>query len=223
MSIDEPHDIAAETETQPASAPAEAVAPALVQPEPVAPDPDPTPAAPSNRGLKLAVVALAALSFALAIVAAMVSASSKDDGRDAAVRRAAGAFGTALLTYSPKTTAQWRQNVSRLSAGSFKKDFDKNGRALAAVFEYTGNTVRALDAEVFLGDVHSKTAVAFVIVDAASGSKDKSPVALQGFLRLDLLNDDGTWLVYEVTNYNDAGLPTQASASTTSTTAAAGR
>jgi Mce-associated membrane protein len=178
--------------------------------------------ASSNRGLKLAVAALAALSFALAIVAAMVSASNKDSGREAAVRRTAGAFGTAILTYDYKHVDAWKRNVTNLSTGVFKKQFESYSKSLGTIFVTTKNSSDVRDIEIFLNDVSDKSATAIVVVDTTTSGTASKGRAVTAYLQLDLVKSGNAWLVDGLTNLN-LGASAPAATATTSTTTATRR
>lgn len=224
MSLEEPEPAPTETPVEEASVTDAPVTDAPVDNAPVAEE----PVAPApNRGLKLAVVMLAALSFGLAVLAAVLT--TQDDGAegDAAVRRTAGAFATAFVSFDTDDTDAWRSGVLRLSAGSFKKDFERSGKALADLYEASGTSLEPLDVEVFLGEVDGDTATAFTIAEVASTGPSRRAEILNSFLRLDLVRVDDRWLVDGVSNYNlpagrGAGSGT-APPATTSTTGAARR
>ena len=208
MTIDEP--------------PAPPVAGPVPEPIPQPEEAAPAPVAAANRGLKLAVVALAALSFALAIVAAMVSTSNKDSGREAAVRRAAGAFGTAILSYDYQHVDEWKRNVSKLSTGVFKKQFENYSKSLGTIFVNTKNSSDVRDIEIFLNDVDAKSATAIVVVDTTTSGASSSGRAVTAYLQLDLVKAGNAWLVDGLTNLNLGAAP-QAATPTTTTTAATRR
>lgn len=190
----------------------------VVEPQPSLPG----ATAPSNRGLKLAVVSLAALSFALAVVAAVSSSRASDEAP--AVRRAAGAFSTAILTYDYNDVAAWKKNVLRLSTGVFKKQFDSYSASLGKIFVDTKNTSDVRDLTIYLNDVDDHAASAIVVVKTITSGVSGKGRAVTAYLQVDLVETGNGWLVDGLTNLNlgaapaGAATPTTAPTSTTSAT-----
>ena len=186
---------------------------ATAEPAPEAP---PTPA--NNRGLKIAVVVLAALCLVLTIVAASVSAHNRDtDGRTAAVRRSAGAMGTAMLSYDYKHLPQAKARVMRLSTGSFKKQYTQAfDGGLDQLYKLTKQHSEVRAVEVYVSDVSATDATAIVRVDfrvSGVGGNNRPGTA---FFELALVHSSGGWLVDSLSAIN-AGSGT---GNTTQTTAA---
>lgn len=191
---------------------------APTEPEATAdPAPETSPAAPNNRGLKVAVVVLAALCLVLSIVAASVSAHNRDtDGRTAAVRRSAGAMGTAMLSYDYKHLPQAKAQVMRLATGSFKKQYTQafNG-GLDQLYKLTKQHSEVRAVEVYVSDVSATEATAIVRVDfrvSGVGGNNRPGTA---FFELALVHSSGGWLVDSLSAIN-AGSDT---GNTTETTA----
>lgn len=205
MSIEEP------TERATAPDPTEPVDPAASSSEDSAAE----PARSAQRGLKLAVVALAALSFALAVVAAIASTSDNGDKREAEVRRAAGAFGTAILDYDFENVAGWKRNVTQLSTGVFKKQFAEYSESLATIFVNTKNVSEVRDVEVFLNDVDDDAATAIVVVDTTTSGLSGAGRSVTAYLRLDLVRTGNGWLVDGLTNLNLGAAPSSVAPTTT--------
>lgn len=177
---------------------------------------EPAPVAPPNRGLKLAVVALAALSLGLAVLAAVSASSNKDD--EAAIRRTAGAFGTAILTYDYKDLPGWKRSVLGLSTGVFKKQFESYSASLGKIFVDTKNTSDVRDLTIFLNDVDKNGASAIVVVKTITGGVSGQGRSVTAYLQLDMVHTGNGWLVDGLTNLNLGGAPTAAATTTTAPT-----
>lgn len=218
MSIDEPG--STDTPQIPSApiietpAPEDVAAPAVDVAEPA---PAPTS---SNRGLKTAVVLLAALSLGLAIIAASLSASNRNTtGRNDAVRRSAAAMGSALLSYDYQHLSRAKQTVLGLSTGTFRKQYSEAfDGGLDTVLTNTKAVSKVRDVQVFVGDVTSHAASAIVVVDTVVSGTSGSNRSLTSYLQLDLVHSGDRWLVDGVTNLN-LGLPAGSGAAATTTTA----
>lgn len=169
-----------------------------------------------NRGLKIAVVALAVLSFGLALVAASRSGGAADD--EPAVRRAAGAFGTAILTYDYEDVAAWKRNVLKLSTGVFKKQFQSYSDGLGKIFVDTKNTSDVRDLTIYLNDVDDHAASAIVVVETVTGGVSGQGRSVTAYLQLDLVETGNGWLVDGLTNLNLGSAPAAPVTATTAPT-----
>jgi hypothetical protein len=169
------------------------------------------------RGLRLAVIVLAALSFSLAVVAAWLSANSGDDsGRDAAVRRTAGAMATAFLTYDYRHLPAHNKQVLALSTGTFKKQYQSSFSGFEQLYKATKQVSKVREVAIYLNDVTASEATAIARVDfVVSGvSGDNRPLTV--FLEMSLIHSDPGWRVDSVSAINtDSGTPTSAPTSTT--------
>jgi hypothetical protein len=172
----------------------------------------PEPPAATNRGLKLAVIALAALSLFLAILSASLSAKNRDtNGRTAEVRRAAGAMGTAMLSYDYHDLSEAKRRVLALSTGKFKQEYrDAFNSSLDELYKRTEGVSKVRDVTVYVSDVTASEATAIVEVDyLASGLAGKNRPATV-FLELSLVRSGDKWLVDNVRAIETPQTPTTA-------------
>jgi hypothetical protein len=201
----------------PEGSPIAAPKPEADEPE-VAPEAQHAPTA-SSRGLKAAVAVLAALTLGLAIVAASLSASNRNTkNRTEAVRSAAGAMGSALLTYDYQHLARTKSLVLRMSTGTFRKQYSQAfSGGLDTVLTNTKAVSHVRDIQVFVSDVSSNDASAIVVVDTVVSGTSGENRALTSYIQLDLVHSGRGWLVDGVTNLN-LSLPATGGTSSTSTT-----
>ncbi|HVV37657.1 MAG TPA: hypothetical protein VHC63_13690 [Acidimicrobiales bacterium] len=199
--------------------PDETVVPAAAEP----PEPLATETAPKARhnGLKIAVVVLAGVCLVLSVLAANLSAHNRDtEGRSAAVRRVAGAMGTAMLSYDYQHLPQAKERVVKLATGSFKKQYrEAFDGGLDQLYKLTKqhSEVRAVD--VYVGDVSSSDATAIVRVDfrvSGVGGNNRPGTA---FFELALVHSSGGWLVDSLSAINAGN---DSSGGSTATTTPAG-
>jgi hypothetical protein len=171
------------------------------------PDAPAEPVAARNRGLKAAVVVLAALGLLLTIVAASVAANNRDtEGRTAAVRRTAGAMGTAMLSYDYKHLPQAKARVVKLATGSFKKQYRQAfDGGLDQLYKLTKQHSEVRAVEVYVSDVSATEATAIVRVDfrvSGVGGNNRPGTA---FFELALVHSSGGWLVDSLSAINPGG------------------
>jgi hypothetical protein len=157
-----------------------------------------------NRGLKIAVVVLAALCLTLTILAASLSANNRDtEGRTAAVRRTAGAMGTAMLSYDYKHLPSAKARVIKLATGSFQKQYRQAfDGGLDQLYKLTKQHSEVRAVEVYVSDVSASEATAIVRVDfrvSGVGGNNRPGIA---FFELALVHSSGGWLVDSLSAIN---------------------
>jgi Mce-associated membrane protein len=172
---------------------------------------------------KILAVVFALLSVVLGVVAIQASSSKQaDEDRAAAVRRTAGAMGSALLTYNYKDLDKTKTQVLAVATGTFRKQYQQAFTGgLDTILTNTKAVSSVRDIEIFLSDVTDETATAIVVVDTRVSGTAGEGRSLTSYLRLELVHAKSKWLVDGVTNLN-LGLPesnTPAGGSTTPTTA----
>lgn len=186
--------------------------------EPVVGDESTAPPQKSNRGLKTAIVVLAALSLGLAILAGSLSASNSERGRVDDVQDAAAAMGSALLTYDYRNLDRTKTVVLRLATGTFRKQYAEAFEGgLDTVLTNTKAVSSVRDVEVFVGEISSNSASAMVVVDTVISGTAGENRRLTSYLQLELVHSGDKWLVDGVTNLN-LSLPNTGGASPTTTT-----
>jgi hypothetical protein len=134
---------------------------------------------------------------ALTVLAATLSAHNRDtEGRSAAVRRTAGAMGTAMLSYDYQRLPSAKARVMKLSTGSFKKQYRQAfDGGLDQLYKLTKQHSEVRAVEVYVSDVSSDEATAIVRVDfrvSGVGGNNRPGTA---FFELALVHSSGGWLV----------------------------
>ncbi|HVE95150.1 MAG TPA: hypothetical protein VNB24_09530 [Acidimicrobiales bacterium] len=167
----------------------------------VASEPDATP---GGRGWRFAVAVLAALTIGLAFVAAIqTSRVSRDQDRDADVRRTAAAMGTALLTYDYTRLDEAKNNVLELATRTFRNQYNEAfDGGLDELLKSTKATSEVEETEVFISEIGDDQASALVRVDVTVSGTAGTNRSLVSYVRLDLVRASGRWLVNAVTNLN---------------------
>ena len=184
------------------------------------PDPQPEvqPAPASNRGLRTALVALAAISLGLAILATSLGATHrKTTSRLADVRRVAAAFASAFNAYDYRHLDRQKASVLRLSTGTFRKEYESGfEEGLAPILTATKGVSTVRDLTVFVGELDDHTADVIVVADLIrSGSGGKR--AVTSYIELSMVKAGG-WRIDDVASLN-LGLPAAGGTTATTTTA----
>ena len=176
---------------------------------------EPSAAAPNNRGLKLALVGLAAVCLALTVLAASLSAQNRDtEGRTAAVRRTAGAMGTAMLTYDYRHLDKYRDGVVRLATAKFAQEFKTTFKDFEEFYKASQGSSQTRDVKVYVGDVSSQDASALVEVDyrvSGLAGKNRPLIAL---FEMTLVHTTDGWRVADLGTIDTSGRGTSTETST---------
>lgn len=183
--------------------------------EPGAPAPDQErPGRRASAGL-IAAVALAAVFFVTTVVLAVVAAGLKADKDEVVdsrqdVAEAAGGFVTALLSYDYQDPAGFRERVLAQSAPPFSEQFEEAVDGLESGFEAAQQVSRPTIQDVFVTEVEDGSATAIVVyartVEGTGGRREESNL----YVRVGLVERDGSWRVNDVVNLNLAFATAQA-------------
>lgn len=157
-------------------------------------------------GLGIVVAVLLPLTVLFAVL--WVNASDDDDEDLDTIRRAAGDFASDFLTLDSAETDEWKERVSSHATGAFRRTF-REGVETGIVQSLLGPANTRIESavdEIYVGDVADRTA--HVIVQAsvisttvdAEGEERRRPVEF--FLELDLVSQEGEWLVDALANLN---------------------
>ena len=178
-------------------------------------------AARGSPGYVLAVVLCVVFGLA-AIVLAVVAAGAGDDGESGdrqAVRRVAGQFGEALLTYDHRDLAGHRERVLVTATTSFADEYEEAfSESLSALIEETKASSTATVKDIFLSELDEGTAEAILVADlrltGAGGPRTVSDV----YFKLELVRIDGEWKVDDVVSPNFSNFDVTGDGSTTRST-----
>ena len=176
------------------------------------------PGAASSRSAAFVLVTSLAVALAVAVAVLAVLLAGDDEGSDRAeeVRRAAGTFGEALLTYDYKDPEAHRDKVLSLSTGSFRQEYeDAFDAGLGPVISGAEAVATGVAKDVYVSELGEADAQAIVVLDVEV-TGIAGPRTLRDFyIRLTFVEVKGEWKVDDVTDLNfDPG------AATTSTTGA---
>lgn len=193
--------------------------------DPVVPDDDadeepsrrPSGDGPGRSAAFVLVTSLAvALAVAVAVLAVLLAGDDGDAERVDEVRRAAGTFGEALLTYDYQDPEAHRDQVLALSTGSFRQEYEEAFDAgLGPMISGAEAVSRGVAKDVYVSELGEADAQAIVVLDIEI-TGIAGPRTLRDFyVRLTFVEVKGEWKVDQVTD-----LKIDPGAATTSTTGA---
>ncbi len=187
---------------------------------------DPGPPAPGAAGrspvLVLAVSLAILFGLAAAVLGVVAASRGGGDERLDDIRRAAGTFGEALVTYDFQDPDAHRDAVLALSTGSFREEYeDAFDEGLAQVITEVEATSTGFVKDVYVSEVDEERAQAIVVVDIEHTGTAGPRTLFDVYFRLTFVQVGGEWKVDQVTDLNFDTGPTPAAPgdSTTSTTA----
>lgn len=187
---------AAEPDVEPAE-------PTGPDPEPAAPEPpDPTPAVGRSRGLLVATVVavvFAVTSVLLAFVAVSLESENDEASGQEEVVAAASRFAQAFIDRDA-SAASLRDDVLPLATEEFADQFVDGVEQIMTASEALGlESTRATINDVFTTLADGPIVQAIVVYDATSTFADGRAVTNQNnYMVLELIEDDGAWLVRNV-------------------------
>lgn len=175
-------------------------------PEPTAPDESgPSPARRRSPGLLAAVAAAVVLGLAAAVLAVLL-AQEEDPSEE--VRERAGEFGEVLVTYDHEDPEAHRAAVVERSTASFASEYE------AAFEQGLGQLIVDLEAssqgfvkDVYVTAVDRGQALAIVVLDVESDGTAGPRRLFDVYVRLTMIEVDGSWLVDDVTDLSFGGGP----------------
>jgi hypothetical protein len=180
----------------------------------------PADAHPGASGRSAAFVLVTSLAVALAVavgvLAVLLAGDDGGSGRIDEVRRAAGTFGEALLTYDYQDPETHRDTVLALSTGSFRQEYEEAFDAgLGPMISGAEAVSRGVAKDVYVSELGEADAQAIVVLDVEI-TGIAGPRTLRDFyVRLTFVEVKGEWRVDQVTD-----LKIDPGAATTSTTGA---
>jgi len=189
--------------------------------DPAVPDDEPTLEPPlagdpetdrGGRSPAFILVTSLAVALAVAVAVLLVLVAGDDDGSERLdeVRRAAGAFGEALVTYDYHDPEAHRDAVLALSTGSFREEYEGAfDEGLSEVITEVEAVSTGFAKDVYVSEIGEADAQAIVVldveVDGVAGARTQRDL----YVRLTFLEVDGEWKVDQVTDLNfDPGAAT---------------
>lgn len=178
--------------------------------------------APARRSAALVLATSLAVVFAIAaVVLAVISAGGGErDDRLEDVRRTAGQFGEALVTYDHEDPEAHRSAVLALSTGAFRQEYeDAFDQGLSQIITEVEATSAGFVKDVYVSELDAEQAQAIVVVDIEHSGSGGPQTLYDVYFRLTFVEVDSAWKVDQVTDLNfDAGVaPPDGSDTTTST------
>jgi hypothetical protein len=174
--------------------------------------------------LLLAAFVLVGVAGATALAFARDASEQRDERDDREeVRRLAGAFGEAYLSYDFQNVDASGDRVLALVTEAFAADFESTrAPGIEAVFADIETTTVARTTDVYIGDIGEATAQAYVIVDVDASNDAAGRQTLRGLSFLvTMAREDGEWKVDSVSPPPTPDVD-GAATSTTTTSIAAG-
>jgi Mce-associated membrane protein len=201
---------------------------AAVDNEPDAPaldDGAPAPTrGPSRAGFVLAVSLAVVLAVIAAVLVLLLASDSDGEGGDAAeLRRTAGQFGEALVTYDHRNPEEHRDTVLGFATGSFREEYeDAFDQGLADIITEVEAVSQGFVKDVWVSEIDEERASAVVAVDIEHDGTAGPRTLYDIYFRLTFVKVDDTWKVDQVIDLNfgsgPAGAGTEGTDVTTDTT-----
>jgi Mce-associated membrane protein len=178
---------------------------------------------PPRRSAALILAITLAVLFGIAAAVLGVLAADRDDGdpRQEDVRRTAGEFAEALVTYDYRDPDVHRDAVLALSTGSFRDEYeDAFEQGLARVITEAEATSTGTVKDIYLSELDEERAQAIVVVDIEHTGTGGPRTLFDVYMKLTFVEVDGDWKVDQVEDLNfDAGsAPTSTTVPASSTT-----
>jgi hypothetical protein len=173
----------------------------VVEPTPVEPPTAPTPSERSvtRRWVVLGVAALVLLTAGFGWGAARYARVNGQLSDVEAIRRVAGQFGDAALTYDYRDLRPFRAGMNAKATGGFKRQLRDGLGGLEALITELKSTSEATVKEIYVSDVNNRAASAIVVADARVQSGDAAPRTAPGVsIELQLVKVGSHWLIADV-------------------------
>lgn len=175
-----------------------------------------------SRRRSPAFILVTSLAIALAVAVAVLAvllAADEGDGRLADVRRAAGTFGEALVSYDYKDPNAHRDAVLALSTGSFRDEYqDAFEQGLAEIITEVEAVSTGFAKDVYVSELGEADAQAIVVLDVEVTGVAGPRTQRDLYIRLTFVEVGGEWRVDQVTDLNFD--PARATSTTTTTAGA---
>lgn len=148
----------------------------------------------------------------MVVFAVLWDGARGDQGDADSVRRVAGTFTDRFLTLDSKDLEPNKRGVLALSTGAFKRTYEEGleTQVLQAILALGDTTTEATITEIYLGEVDARTAHVIVQAETTAFTIDEEgtarpPLTQEIYIELDLLKQDGAWLVDHVAHLNFGG------------------
>jgi hypothetical protein len=162
-----------------------------------------------------------ALAVAVAVLAVLLAGDDGEDSRLDDVRRAAGTFGEALVTYDYHDPDEHREAVLALSTGSFREEYqDAFDAGLAEVITEVEAVSTGIAKDVYVSELGDADAQAIVVLDVEVTGVSGPRTQRDLYILLTFVEVQGEWKVDQVTDlsFDPASATTTTSGAPESTT-----
>ncbi|HEY9555455.1 MAG TPA: hypothetical protein VIR58_01905 [Acidimicrobiales bacterium] len=185
-----------------------------------APAPEPTPP-PRRAGFVLAVSLAVVLALVSAVLAVILIRGDGDSGDADELRRRAGQFAEALVSYDHRDPEAHRDEVLSFATGSFREEYeDAFDQGLADIITEVEAVSQGFVKDVWVSEVDEESASAVVSVDVEHDGSAGPRTIYDLYFRLTLVRVGGEWKVDQVTDLNfGSGAGSTGTGVTTDTTA----
>jgi hypothetical protein len=165
----------------------------------------PAEEAPANetpsraRWVVLAIAALVLLTTAFGWGAARYGTVNRQLNDIEAIRRVAGGFGDAALTYDYRDLRPFRAGMNAQATGAFKRQLRDGLGGLEALITELKSRSEATVKDIYVSEVNGNSASAIVVADARVQSGDAAARTAPGVsIELQLVKAGGHWLIADV-------------------------
>jgi hypothetical protein len=190
-----------------------------------APVPIAAPPAGPSRGRATVAIGIAVLTLATALAVwggTKYAATARQLDDITSVRRVAGQFGAAALTYDYKDLKPFEQRMRANATGTFRRQLGDGLTGLETLIREAKSQSEATVKQIYVGEVEAHAASAVVEVEARAKNGDAAVRTLPAaFIELQLVKAGGHWLIDGVSTLDlgQAVSGTSAGGTTTSTIA----
>ena len=162
------------------------------------------PTGPRRSPAFILVTSLAvALAVAVAVLAVLLAGDEESAGRIEEVRRAAGTFGEALVTYDYHDPEAHRDAVLALSTGSFRDEYqDAFEQGLSEVITEVEAVSTGFATDIYVSELGEADAQAIVVLDVEVTGVAGPRTQRDLYIRLTFVEVGGEWKVDQVTDLN---------------------
>lgn len=151
----------------------------------------------------LAVTLAVLFGLAAAVLAVLLAAGAGDDDEVDELRRTAGQFAEALVTYDFEDPDRHRDQVLSFATGSFREEYeDAFDQGLAQIISEVEAVSQGFVNTVYLSELDDGSAQAVVAVDIEHDGAGGPRTLYDIYFRLTLVEVDGEWKVDQVTDLN---------------------
>jgi hypothetical protein len=145
----------------------------------------------------IAIAIAAVITGLLAFGAARFSSVNGELSDIRGVRRVAGDFGAATLTYDYRDLKPFERRMRAHATGTFRRQLGEGGlEAIESLIKGLKSTSEATVKQIFVSELEDHSASAIVVVEAQARNGDAPPKKVDAaYLELQLVKAGGRWLI----------------------------